>query len=389
MEKWTLVSLKDVLQEKGYIRGPFGSALRRSEMKEKGIPVYEQQHAIYNQREFRFFINDDKFKKLKRFQVQTNDLIISCSGTVGKVSLIREDDSKGVISQALLILRPDCSKILPEYLKYYFESRDGYNSIISRSSGSVQVNIAKRAVIEQIPIKLPRIEEQEKIIRILKSIDDKIELNTRINNNLESQAKAFYDKLFGETHKFNKGVLSDIAVITMGQSPNGKSYNTEGRGIVFFQGRSDFGGRFPTDRVYTTEPKRIAHCNDVLLSVRAPVGDINVALKDCCIGRGLSAIAAKNEYKSFLFYTLQTLQNELNIFNGDGTVFGSINKSQLNSLPIIIPPEKLLEKFELFANSVDMNIRNNYEEINNLKLIRDLLLPKLISGEINFTEKKL
>ena len=120
MFEWENLTLADVLQDKGYIRGPFGSALKRGDMKDKGIPVYEQQHAIYNSRIFRFYIDSDKFEEMKRFEVQNNDLIISCSGTVGKVSIIRENDPKGIISQALLLLRVDDSKISPLYLKYFF-----------------------------------------------------------------------------------------------------------------------------------------------------------------------------------------------------------------------------------------------------------------------------
>lgn len=178
------VKLVDVLQEKGYIRGPFGSALKRGDMKDSGIPVYEQQHAIYNNRNFRYFVDDEKFSDMQRFQVKTNDLIISCSGTVGKVSIINEKDPKGIISQALLILRADTTKILPEYLRYFFTSREGYNAIVSRSSGSVQVNIAKRDVIEHIPLKLPSIFLQKKIVDILGNIDKKIKTNEAINENL-------------------------------------------------------------------------------------------------------------------------------------------------------------------------------------------------------------
>ena len=180
------VILAELLQNKGYIRGPFGSALKRPEMKSEGIPVYEQQHAIYNSREFRFYIDEKKFEELKRFQVKNGDIVISCSGTVGKVTIIKEDDPKGIISQALLILRVDESKVLPEYLKYFFSSQEGYNAIVSRSSGSVQVNISKREVIEQIPISLPTISEQEKIVSILKSIDDKVQTNSAINRNLQA-----------------------------------------------------------------------------------------------------------------------------------------------------------------------------------------------------------
>ncbi|RGX90575.1 restriction endonuclease subunit S [Roseburia sp. OF03-24] len=184
MAEWNNTHLSEVLVDKGYIRGPFGSALKRCDMKDNGIPVYEQQHAIYNSRYFRYYIDEQKFNEMKRFQVNTDDLIISCSGTVGKVSIIRSDDPKGIISQALLLLRVDQKKILPLYLKYFFTSRDGYNAIVSRSSGSVQVNIAKRNVIEQIPLMLPKIETQRKIVEILNSIDTKIEENEEINNNL-------------------------------------------------------------------------------------------------------------------------------------------------------------------------------------------------------------
>src|SRR5690554_5467574 len=110
MNEWKEIQLGSLLKEKGYIRGPFGSALKRAEMVEEGIPVYEQKNAIYNEREFRFFITPEKFESLKRFQVKTNDLIISCSGTVGKISIIQEEDPKGIISQALLILRPNVEK---------------------------------------------------------------------------------------------------------------------------------------------------------------------------------------------------------------------------------------------------------------------------------------
>lgn len=184
MTEWNKAHLSNVLVEKGYVRGPFGSALKRADMKAVGIPVYEQQHAIYDNREFRYYIDEKKFNNMKRFQVKKDDLLISCSGTVGKVTIIKEDDPKGIISQALLMLRADTNKVLPLYLKYFFSSREGYNAIVSRSSGSVQVNIAKRNVIEQIPITLPEIKTQEKIVKILSSIDEKIEANKKINNNL-------------------------------------------------------------------------------------------------------------------------------------------------------------------------------------------------------------
>lgn len=388
MAEWSKTQLSDILVDKGYIRGPFGSALKRGDMKDNGVPVYEQQHAIYDSRCFRYYIDEQKFVEMKRFQVNTDDLIISCSGTVGKVSIIRDDDPKGIISQALLLLRVDKNKILPLYLKYFFSSRDGYNAIVSRSSGSVQVNIAKRDVIEQIPLMLPKIETQRKIVGVLNSIDKKIEENERINNNLEQQAQAIYQQMFIDNARSNwaEGTLSDIADITMGQSPSGSSYNEDGTGTIFFQGRAEFGFRFPSVRLYTTEPKRMARSNDTLMSVRAPVGDLNVAHTDCCIGRGLAAIHSKNNHQSFVLYTMFSLKKQLDVFNGEGTVFGSINRNSMNEMPILIPSSEKLDEFEALVSPMDAAIRNNYDEICRLEQLRDSLLPQLMSGELDVSD---
>lgn len=180
------------------------------------------------------------------------------------------------------------------------------------------------------------------------------------------------------------GMLSDIADITMGQSPSGDSLNEES-GTVFYQGRTDFTFRFPSVRLFTTEPKRMALKNDVLLSVRAPVGDINVALDDCCIGRGLAAIHSKDNKQSFVYYTVKALYPAFDMFNGEGTVFGSINKVALNSMPIYIPDKDEIDKFEHLVSPMDRLILENHQENIRLQGIRDSLLPKLMSGEIDLS----
>lgn len=178
-------------------------------------------------------------------------------------------------------------------------------------------------------------------------------------------------------------VLSDVADITMGQSPKSDTYNEEGIGTVFFQGRAEFGFRFPTRRLYTIDPRRMAHANDVLMSVRAPVGDINVAYEDCCIGRGLSAIHSNDGHQSYILYTMIDRQKQLDIFNGEGTVFGSINRDSLKSLKVALPPRKLVDQFEELVSPIDSAIRVNYDESCQLESIRDMLLPRLMSGEID------
>ena len=391
---WKQTTLGEVLAPKGYIRGPFGSALRRNELLDTGIPVYEQQHAIYGVRDFRFFISNDKFQEMKRFETKTNDLIISCSGTLGKVSIIRDEDPKGIISQALLLLRANTDVILPQYLQYFFSSKEGYDAIVSRSSGSVQVNISKRADIEKIPLLLPPINEQRTIVGTLGALDEKIANNTKINHHLEQMAQTIFKSWFVDFEPFGgvipdgwrEGTLFEIAAITMGQSPDGSSYNEESIGTVFYQGRAEFGSRFPTRRLFTTQPKRMATKGDVLMSVRAPVGDLNVAYESCCLGRGLASIQSNNGFQSFVLYTMFALKQQLDMFNGEGTVFGSINKNDMASLPVLIPSDEVLRQFEELVSPMDASIEANFAESCNLQAARDSLLPRLMSGEISVAD---
>ena len=161
-------SLKELLQPKGYIRGPFGSALKKDFFVNEGVPIYEQQHAIYNKRDFRYYIDNNRAEKLKRFMVKPYDLIISCSGTIGKISIITPQDRKGVINQALLILRLDLTKVKITYIKYYLEC---FTNLIVTSSGGAITNIEKREIIEKIKIPVPPLEEQQRLVDILDRFD--------------------------------------------------------------------------------------------------------------------------------------------------------------------------------------------------------------------------
>ena len=182
------------------------------------------------------------------------------------------------------------------------------------------------------------------------------------------------------------GTLSDIANVTMGQSPKGISYNENGEGIVFYQGRADFGNRYPSIRLFTTEPTRYADPFSVLLSVRAPVGDINIAVEKCCIGRGLASIYSKTGHQSFVLYTMFSLKKELDKFNSEGTVFGSINRSSIENLKIVIPPINVMDKFEHLVSKIDDMLLNLFQETTRLAQLRDILLPRFMSGELIITD---
>lgn len=297
-----------------------------------------------------------------------------------------EDTSNYIASTKLMVLRHN-EKVLPEYLFAILKS----NYILSelqrlaetRSGTFPQITFSSE--LAPMKVNLPDKKAQKQILSILSSIEKKMDINEIINNNLEQQAQTIYQQMFIDNPDpdWIEGSLSDIANITMGQSPSGSSYNVDGIGAIFFQGRAEFGFRFPTIRLYTIEPKRMAYANDILMSVRAPVGDLNVAHNDCCIGRGLAAIHSKTNHQSFVHYTMFSIKKQLDVFNGEGTVFGSINRNSLNDMPILIPADEQIEKFELIVAPMDATIRNNYDEICRLQAVRDSLLPRLMSGELD------
>lgn len=312
---------------------------------------------------------------------EPNTIVISKSGTIGRLGIIK-DYMCG--NRATINIKPK-DNIDLTYLFYFLRSKQ--KEFEDLAVGSVQKNLYV-SILEGIEISLPSLPLQRKIVSIVKDIDEKIELNNAINNNLEQQAQAIYQQMFigNPNSDWVEGSLSDIADITMGQSPSGSSYNEDGIGTIFFQGRAEFGFRFPTIRLYTTEPKRMACANDTLMSVRAPVGDLNVAHTDCCIGRGLAAIHSKTNHQSFVLYTMFSLRKQLDVFNGEGTVFGSINRNSLNDMPIRIPAEEAIEEFERIVAPMDAAIRKNYDEICRLQAIRDSLLPRLMSGELDVSD---
>ena len=256
---------------------------------------------------------------------------------------------------------------------------------------------------------------QQRTIKILSLIDKKIQINNQINQELEAMAKTLYDYWFvqfdfpdqnGKPYKSSGGKmvynpelkreipegwgvekLENIANITMGQSPKGTSYNEVGEGMLFFQGSTDFGWRFPVARQYTTEPSRIAEEDDILLSVRAPVGTLNIADTRCCIGRGLAAINSKVGANSYIFNVMQDFKKLFDMMNSVGTTFGSITKDDLYSLKLIYPPNELLMKFDKSVNSFDREIKNRSRQNQELTQLRDWLLPMLMNGQVKVEDK--
>ena len=252
-------------------------------------------------------------------------------------------------------------------------------------------------------------QEQENIGNLVISITNKLWLNRSINHNLEAMAKQLYDywfmqfdfpdendkpykssggaMVYNENLKrnipegWNDGIFADIANITMGQSPDGSSYNETGEGEIFYQGSTDFGIRFPSVRMYTTSPTRYAKQGDILMSVRAPVGAVNIANSDCCIGRGLSAINSMIGSITYIYYVVHYLKVRFDNLNTAGTTFGSITKDELFNLPVVVPSNDVIERFEVICKPIFNKQMEIGFEIESLDKQRNELLPLLMNGQ--------
>ena len=250
--------------------------------------------------------------------------------------------------------------------------------------------------IHSLPIYIPERSIQDEIVSILSAYDDLIENNRRRIALLEEAARLLYREWFvhfrfaGYEHvKIMDGIpqgwksrmLVEFADVVMGQSPKSQFYNDVGDGLPFHQGVSDYGFRFVSHRIYSTALTKIAEAGDILVSVRAPVGRINITRDKIVLGRGLAAVRSRTKHQSFLFYALKNHFYAEDII-GTGAIYAATNKKELEGQILLEPPALLLQEFEDQASVIDLQIACLTRQNDNLAQARDLLLPRLMNGEI-------
>lgn len=315
--------------------------------------------------------------QLIRSKLFSGDVLLSYTGTIGNYAIIKENNKYH--------LAPNVSRIrtnarcLPEFMYHYLRTRTFKYALAGHSHGSSQSTVPMKN-IREILITLPPINEQEQIVSILSVFDDKSEVNNKIAKNLEKMAQTIFKEWFVKSN-IPAGKLSDIAEITMGQSPPSSFYNSVGDGMPFHQGVTNFGNRFPRHEIFCTLNNRLAQEGDLLFSVRAPVGRINIADTKISLGRGVASIRHRKGYQSYLYYFLKRLFKKEDSLGG-GSVFPSVTKDDMEGMKIIIPDDQVVEKFESIVNDMDKKINLVERENQKLATLRDLLLPKLMKGEI-------
>ena len=361
-----------------------------------GKPLITSRHIRNGKIDFAssYNISIEDFNEVnKRSKVDIYDILFSMIGTIAETTIV--DFAPNFAIKNIGLFKTNRNQELAKWIYYYLKSNQAKAEINASFKGSTQQYITL-GDLRKFPILLPPLPEQKAISEVLSSLDDKIDLLHRQNKTLEQMAETLFRQWFQPAEAsaqagveeakedWDKGVLPDEFDFLMGQSPKGSSFNEEGIGLPMYQGNADFDFRFPNRRIYTTEAKRLAQKFDTLISVRAPVGEQNMALEECCIGRGVAAFKYKSnsDYYTYTYFKIRSLINDIKQFNNEGTVFGSISKTDFQALSITIPPKKLVDKFQNEVKQIDDKVIQNSIQIRTLEKMRDTLLPKLMSGEV-------
>ena len=357
----------------------------------------------------------------RKAKPQNHDVILSRRCNPGETAFVPAG-LECALGQNLVLLRSDGTRVFPPFLRWLLNGPDWWEQVGTFINVGAIFNSLKCADIPNFKMPLPPLAEQKAIAAVLGALDDKIELNRRMNATLEAMARALFQSWFvdfdpvrakldgrppaaldpataalfpasfqesalGEIPKgWTAGTVVEGFNLTMGQSPPGDTYNEEENGVPFYQGRTDFGFRFPTRRIYCSAPTRYAKPGDTLVSVRAPVGAINMANEECCIGRGVAAVRHESGATSFTYHSMANLYPDFARFEAEGTVFGSINKDSFEKLRFVIPPDEIVAAYERQAGPLDEQIRTLENQSRTLATLRDTLLPKLLSGELSVAE---
>jgi type I restriction enzyme S subunit len=394
-EDWRIVALEDVAVSGGLVRGPFGGALKKESFVKNGYKIYEQKNAIYGSAELGdYSIDSKKYRELERFRVEPGDFIVSCSGTIGSIYRVPANAPEGIINQALLKMSLNPKKIKPRYFLAVFRSEPFQGRIKESSHGGAMHNLVGMETFRKTPLPLPPTKvEQEAIAGVLSDADALIEsLDALIAKKRQIKQGAMEELLTGKTRlpgfsgEWNLKPLDNLAKIVMGQSPSSKHYNDKGTGLPLIQGNGDISGRQTIRRVFTTEVTRLGLSGDILMSVRAPVGEISRATFDVCLGRGVCAIRYAND---FLFHALIAKEPAWAALS-KGSTFDSVNSADVKAFEVAVPRDES-EQIAIASvlSDMDAEITALETKLAKARQIKQGMMQELLTGRIRLISGEL
>lgn len=401
MKNWERKKLGDIC---GFVRGPFGGSLKKNIFKPVGYAVYEQQHAIYDQfDDIRYFIDEKKFNEMKRFELYSGDLIMSCSGTMGKIAIVPENIKKGIINQALLKLTPS-KKISTVFLKLWMQSESFQESLKDYSGGAAIQNVASVAVLKQIEIPLPPLPEQQRIVSILDEAFSAIE---RSRNNAEQNLKnakelfesylktAFENKVHGEKFETLDSLCELIVDCEHKTAPTQEtgypSIRTPniGKGELILENVN----RVSYETYLQWTRRAVPKSGDLILAREAPAGNIAVIPEniEVCLGQRTVLLRPKKDrlVSKYLAYLILSKEvQEILLSHSTGATVQHINMKDIRAFKIYDLSDlkeqiAVVKKLDALRAETQKLEAIYQQKLLNLEELKKSVLQKAFNGELN------
>ena len=417
MEEWKEYKVAEVIEE--ISMGPFGSNIKRDNYVDSGVPYLNGSNlSSYKLNEESFnYVTDEKAKSLGRCVAKRGDVIVTHRGTIGQISYIPYDSKyeNYLTGNSQFRLTVNNKVIRPDFFAYYFHTRMGQHRLLANAS---QVGVPALArptsTFKEVLVSVPKMEVQNKIMDILHSLDDKIEVNRRINNNLEQQAQALFKSWFVDFEPFKDqsfvesdlgmipqgwrvATLNEVGDVIGGSTPSKAKpeYYTD-HGIAWLtpkdlsvsNAKFTAKGEFDiTQEGYDSCSTKLMPKGTVLFSSRAPIGYITIAKNDICTNQGFKSVVPGYAGTAFIYCYLKAATPDIEN-KATGSTFKEASGSLMKSLQLKIAPKDIMDSFEKRLKPIFDEQECIEDESRRLAELRDTLLPRLMSGELSVNDIK-
>ncbi|WP_367107322.1 restriction endonuclease subunit S [uncultured Psychrobacter sp.] len=330
--------------------------------------------------------------KYRRSAVHPNDIVFSLRGNIGRTSIVPPELLEANLTQGTARISVN-TKNETNFVYYSLASTPILNRINSLSKGSTFKEISLEE-LRKVKLPIPPLPEQQKIAKILSTWDKAISTTERLIENSTQQKKALMQqlltgkkRLFNESGKRFEGEwkevkLLEVAQITMGSSPKSEAYNEVGEGLPLLQGNADIKSRKSVPRIYTSQITKECHVDDILFSVRAPVGTVSISNHHACIGRGIAAIKAKkNHSQDYLYQLLLSFETKWERYS-QGSTFEAVNSNDIKSLNLSVPSYEEQQKIATVLTNADKEIELLEQQLADLQQEKKALMQVLLTGKV-------
>ncbi len=382
------------------VGGPFGSNLVQRDYTATGVPVIRGQNMGVGRwvgGDF-VFVSEEKAQQLSPNTARPRDLVFTQRGTIGQVALVPSDRfERYIISQSQMKLTVDTSKADPIFLYYVFTSRE-HQDYIGQNAIQTGVPHTNLEHLRTTPLRLPSLDEQRAIAHVLGTLDDKIELNRRMNETLEAIAQALFKSLFADAVKnglpegWYQSTIGEEVSVVGGSTPSTKEAEFWEYGTIHWATPKDLSSldspvlldteRRITDAGLSQISSGLLPSGTVLLSSRAPIGYLVISEVPVAVNQGFIAMVCDKELPNYYVRLWARSNMDLIKANANGTTFLEISKTNFRPLPVVVPSKSVLDDFIRVVEPLHRKVVTNLRESLTLGALRDALLPKLISGTL-------